>query len=71
MVDLRLRLQGSPDGVLRIRLPLSQEELAGWAGASREAVVKALRKLRARGWIETGRREIRVLDLPALIRRSS
>jgi CRP-like cAMP-binding protein len=59
------------DGVLRIRLPLSQEELAGWAGASREAVVKALRKLRTRGWIETGRREITVLDLPALVRRSS
>jgi CRP-like cAMP-binding protein len=59
------------DGALRIRLPLSQEELAGWAGASREAVVKALRKLRARGWIETGRREITVLDLPALVRRSS
>ena len=51
--------------------PLSQEELAGWAGASREAVVKALRQLRNRGWIETGRREIRVLDLPALVRRSS
>ena len=59
------------DGIVRIRLPLSQEELAGWAGASREAVVKALRKLRARGWIETGRREIKVLDLPALVRRSS
>ena len=71
IVELAGRYGEESDGVLRIRLPLSQEELAGWAGASREAVVKALRKLRARGWIETGRREIRVLDLPALIRRSS
>jgi CRP/FNR family cyclic AMP-dependent transcriptional regulator len=63
---------GEDDGDgIRIRLPLSQEELAGWAGASREAVVKALRKLRALGWITTARREIRVVDLPALVRRSS
>jgi CRP-like cAMP-binding protein len=63
---------GEPDaGAIRIQLPLSQEELAGWAGASRESVVKALRKLRGMGWITTGRREIRVLDLQALVRRSS
>jgi len=71
LVELAERYGEESDAGIRIRLPLSQEELAGWAGASREAVVKALRKLRARGWIETGRREIRVLDLPALVRRSS
>ena len=71
IVELAERYGEESDGGIRISLPLSQEELAGWAGASREAVVKALRKLRARGWIETGRREIRVLDLPALVRRSS
>jgi CRP/FNR family cyclic AMP-dependent transcriptional regulator len=70
LVELAERYGEEADGVVCIRLPLSQEELAGWAGASREAVVKALRKLRARGWIETGRREIRILDLPALVRRS-
>jgi CRP-like cAMP-binding protein len=71
LVELAERYGEEADGVIRIRLPLSQEELAGWAGASREALVKALRRLRDRGWIETGRREIRVLDLPALVRRSS
>src|SRR3954451_21685754 len=40
------------DGVT-ITLPISQEELAGWTGASREAVTKALRQLRDLGWIET------------------
>src|SRR5437868_2409410 len=39
---------------VRITLNLSQEELAGWVGASREAVSKALRTLRRHGWIETG-----------------
>ena len=57
------------DGV-RITLPLSQEELAGWTGSSREAVVKALRTMRARGWIRTARREIRILDRDALEHRA-
>ena len=55
------------DGVT-ITLPLSQEELAGWTGSSREAVTKALRTLRELGWIETGRREISVRDREALRR---
>lgn len=71
IVELAGRYGEETDGVISIRLPLSQEELAGWAGASREAVVKALRQLRTRGWIETARREIRVLDLRALERRSA
>ena len=71
IIELAERYGEETDSAIRIRLPLSQEELAGWAGASREAVVKALRQMRSRGWIETGRREIRVLDLPALVRRSS
>jgi len=62
---------GEPDGDgVRIALPLSQDELAGWTGSSREAVVKALRTMRARGWITTARREIRVLDAAALERRA-
>jgi CRP-like cAMP-binding protein len=71
IVELAERYGEESESVILIRLPLSQEELAGWLGASREAVVKALRQMRSRGWIETGRREIRVLDLPALVRRSS
>jgi CRP/FNR family cyclic AMP-dependent transcriptional regulator len=71
IIELAERYGEEVDATIRIRLPLSQEELAGWAGASREAVVKALRQMRSRGWIETGRREITVLDLPALVRRSS
>jgi CRP/FNR family transcriptional regulator, cyclic AMP receptor protein len=49
-----------------IDLPISQEELAGWTGCSREAVAKALRTLRSLGLIETQRRRILVQDLEAL-----
>ncbi|MFD0683333.1 Crp/Fnr family transcriptional regulator [Actinomadura fibrosa] len=55
---------------VRITLSLSQEELAGWVGASREAVSKALRTLRRHGWIETGRRSVIVHDLEALRRHA-
>ncbi len=56
---------------IEIGLPLSQEELAGWTGASREAVSKALQTLRKVGWVITERRRITVLDLEALRRRSA
>jgi CRP/FNR family transcriptional regulator, cyclic AMP receptor protein len=59
-----------PDGI-RIGLPLTQEELAGWTGASREAVSKALQTLRSAGWVATERRRITIHDLEALRRRSA
>jgi CRP-like cAMP-binding protein len=63
---------GEPDARgIRIGLALSQEELAGWTGASREAVARALRTLREVGWVLTERRRITVLDLEALRRRSA
>lgn len=56
---------------ISIGLPLSQEELAGWTGSSREAVSKALRTLRGAGWVVTERRRITVCDPEALRRRST
>jgi CRP/FNR family transcriptional regulator, cyclic AMP receptor protein len=58
------------DGIA-ITLPISQEELAGWAGASREATAKALQTLRDLGTIRTERRRIVVLDEDELRRRSA
>lgn len=52
-----------------IELPISQDELAGWTGSSREAVAKSLRSLRELGLITTERRRITVLDLDGLERR--
>ena len=54
------------DGAVRIGLPLTQDDLAGWVVASRESVARALASMRKRGIIATARREIRVLDLAAL-----
>jgi CRP/FNR family cyclic AMP-dependent transcriptional regulator len=60
--------QGDADAVgpVRISLPITQEELAGWTGSSLESTAKALRSLRSLGWIATGRRAIEVHDLAAL-----
>jgi CRP/FNR family transcriptional regulator, cyclic AMP receptor protein len=46
--------------------PLSQQELAGWVGDSRETVARALRSWRLKGIIKTGRRRITITDLAAL-----
>ncbi|HWC85101.1 MAG TPA: Crp/Fnr family transcriptional regulator [Solirubrobacteraceae bacterium] len=54
----------------RIDLSLSQDELASWTGATRETVSRALRLMRALGWIATDRRAITVLDPAALRKRS-
>jgi CRP/FNR family transcriptional regulator, cyclic AMP receptor protein len=61
-------MQGEEDGAsaVRITLPITQEELAGWTGASIEATAKALRALRDLGWVATGRRALEVQDLAAL-----
>ena len=53
------------DGIAA-ELPLSQEQLASWCGASREATVKALATLRKLGCIRTGRRSVLICDMDAL-----
>jgi CRP/FNR family transcriptional regulator, cyclic AMP receptor protein len=58
------------DGIA-VTLPISQEELAGWAGSSRESTAKALQTLRGLGVIRTERRRIVVLDPDALRRQSA
>lgn len=55
---------------VRVTLPITQDELAGWTGASLESTAKALRALRSLGWVTTGRRAIEVHDLAALRHRA-
>jgi CRP/FNR family cyclic AMP-dependent transcriptional regulator len=59
------------DGSVTIDLPLTQEELAGWTGSSREAVARALQTMRELGWVQTARRRITLRDLAALRSRAS
>ena len=51
--------------------PLTQGEIAAWAGLSREAVVKALHGLRTLGWVATTPRSITVVDVDAVTFRAS
>ncbi len=53
-----------------IELPLTQDELAHWTGATRETVSRALRLMRQLGWVSTHRKTITVLDPAALRERS-
>jgi CRP-like cAMP-binding protein len=71
LVELADRFGSAHGGRVEIELPLSQEELAAWTGASREAVSKALHTLREAGVVETGRRRITVLDPAGLRRRAA
>jgi CRP/FNR family cyclic AMP-dependent transcriptional regulator len=68
LVELCDRFGAQDGAVMEIGLAITQDELAAWAGASREAVAKAMGLLRTLGWIQTERRRILVLDLPALRR---
>jgi CRP-like cAMP-binding protein len=70
LLELSERFGDEKAGGIEIRLPLSQEELASWVGASREAVSKAFQLLRTLGIVETGRRRVTVLDLEALRRQA-
>jgi CRP-like cAMP-binding protein len=63
---------GSDDGFgpVRIELAINQTELAQWCGLSREAVVKALRKLRQLGWVSSDDGVITIEDRTQLRNRS-
>lgn len=60
-----------PDGMIELRLPISQEELAQWAGLSREGAVRGLSELRSAGVLETGRMRVFIHDLAALEREAT
>jgi CRP-like cAMP-binding protein len=68
LLELSERFGEPTDGGISVTLPLSQEQLASWCGASREATVKALRALRSFDCISTGRRNVVIRDLEALRR---
>ncbi|MFF3446792.1 Crp/Fnr family transcriptional regulator [Streptomyces sp. NPDC002667] len=53
---------------IELTVPLSQQELAGAMGASREIVQRLLRELRDKGVVSTGRRRLVILRLDMLRR---
>jgi CRP-like cAMP-binding protein len=49
---------------------LSQQDLADWAGVSRDGVVRALHELRTAGLVESGRGRLLIKDLGAVTARA-
>jgi CRP/FNR family cyclic AMP-dependent transcriptional regulator len=70
LVDLAERLGEHRGSGIEVTLVVGQDDLAAWVGATREATSRALGRLRAEGWLTTGRRRIVLTDLPALRRRA-
>jgi CRP/FNR family transcriptional regulator, cyclic AMP receptor protein len=66
LLELSDRFGQDTDDGLAVELPLSQEQLASWCGASRESTVKALSTLRSLSCITTGRQTVVIHDLAAL-----
>ena len=58
-------------GSIRLRVPLTQDELARMVGASREAVNRSLGALASRGLVRTERRTFVIPDVDALERTES
>lgn len=71
LVEMAERFGTTTGDVVVIDLPITQEELAGWCGASLEATAKALRVLRDLGWVATKRRVVTVHDMAALRDRAN
>jgi CRP/FNR family cyclic AMP-dependent transcriptional regulator len=71
LIDLAQTYGEPADGGIRIGLQLSQRELAGWVGASREAVNKSIAQLEARGLLARDHGVLIVRDVEGLRRRAS
>ena len=56
----KFRRHGVPSAIAT--LPISQDEFAGWIGATREATARSLATFRRAGLIETGRNRIVITD---------
>jgi CRP/FNR family transcriptional regulator, cyclic AMP receptor protein len=70
LVELTERWGEPYEGGLRVRAHLTQEELASWAGASRESTARVLQSLRRAGIVATSRRTLVVNDPERLRRRA-
>jgi CRP/FNR family transcriptional regulator, cyclic AMP receptor protein len=61
--------EAAGDGVIRIDVPITQEELAQMVGASRESVNKALGSFMDRGWVTLEGRHYIIADAESLKKR--
>jgi CRP/FNR family cyclic AMP-dependent transcriptional regulator len=66
LVELAERYGEPTESGIEVLVPISQDELAAWTGASRTGVSEALRSFRELGWIELARRRLLVRELQRL-----
>lgn len=66
IVELADRFGQADPGGCRVRVPLSQQDLAALVGSVPDTVARALRGLVVAGLLETGRRQLTVVDLDRL-----
>lgn len=71
LIELCERYGDHTEAGIRIRLPVTQQDLGSWTASSRAGVAGALRTMRDLGWITTERRQITVLDLDSLAQRAA
>jgi CRP/FNR family cyclic AMP-dependent transcriptional regulator len=71
LLDLDRRFGRMRAGIVRVKSPITQQEIADWAGVSRQAVVKELSALREQGIVETTGSVMTILDRDALVERAA
>lgn len=71
IIELAERYGETADAGTAVALPISQEELAAWVGASRAGVAQALQTMRELQWIDTHRRRLVILNPKALRARAA
>jgi CRP-like cAMP-binding protein len=71
IVELADRYGEASGSGIAVAMPISQDELASWTGASRAGVAQALQTMRELGWLSTERRRLTLIDVDALRARSA
>ncbi len=71
LLDLDQRFGRMKAGVVSVKSPITQQEMADWAGVSRQAVVKELSALRDAGIVESKGSIMTIIDREALEERAA
>jgi CRP/FNR family cyclic AMP-dependent transcriptional regulator len=71
VIELADRYGAPDDAGIVIAMPISQDELASWTGASRAGVAHGLQVMRGLGWLTSERGRLIVHDLDAVRARAA
>jgi CRP/FNR family cyclic AMP-dependent transcriptional regulator len=71
IVELIDRYGTSEEAGIVVAMPISQDELASWTGASRAGVTAGLQTMRELGWLTTERKRLVVRDPEAMRARAA